>query len=145
MAEYPREGYLQYPPPELHQEIHKFRRGNVPTCAPLLTVRSVAFGIGATIRGTALTQHGTYEEFNLYVLHKDVPYLFAEMRAMERGGSGPIVFYRREWSRQTHVARLPPGVGMWVGDFGEHDVLLYCRELIDDIAEAIDYVQRNPY
>ena len=140
-----REGYFGYLPPELRQETRKFRRGNVPACSPLLIMGAPWFGIGVTIRGKALTQRGAYEEFSFHVLQGDVPYLLAEMRNMEQGGPGPIIFYRHEWSKQTHIARLPPGVGMWEGGFGEHDVLLYCHELIDAIEGAIDYVRRNPY
>lgn len=137
--EYPREGYLQYLPPELHKETQKFRRGNVPKCEPLLTVDSVAFVFeDVRISGSARTQYGGYIRYSFHVREIDLPLLAREIKEMDRGGPGPIVFRRHAAPHlQDHIARLPPSVGVWKDNPGP-DIYLYCHELIDAILEAMD-------
>ena len=142
--EYERTGYLGYLPPELRQETRKFRRSNVPTCEPLLTVYQIQYSTNyALIQGWAQTQYGEDTWYHLNISRGAIPSLIQGIKAMDLGGPGPIIlnpgteFY-------AHIARLPPGVGMWQGRPGP-DIYLYCHELIGAIAEAIDHLQRNPY
>ena len=138
--EYPRTGYLGYLPPELHKETQKFRRGNVPTCEPLLTIDQIQYAPKfATIQGWAQTQHEWRARFLLQINQKNIPSLVQQLKEMDLGGPGPIVLTPNlKW--YPHIARLPPGVGMWVGDSGSYDVL-YCNELIDAIVEVIETIR----
>ena len=139
----PREGYFGYLPSELRTETRKFRRGNVPTCKPLLTVDNVYYSIGlATIEGTALTQHGTRTKFILNVHKRDLKSLNRKLNEMDQGGPGPLEFYQPATDTYIQVAKLPSGVGMWLGDEEDPtDVLLYCNELIDAITEALAQIK----
>ena len=95
----------------------------------------------ATVTGYAMTQYGDWKVFTANIHRLNVNKITKSLEDMADGKDAMVELGNVDMGA-IYVARLPPGIGLIDGRPtiwrpGQPDLLLYCSQVVDSIADAI--------
>ena len=88
------------------------------------------------VTGYAMTQYGDWKLFTADIHRRDTLNITRGLESLANGEAA-IIELGNVAAGAIYVTRLPPGIGLIDGRPGRPDLLLYCSQVVDSIAEAM--------